>query len=61
MSRTRYRPKRRCPCSGAHNPEPSKWRKEENRPFRARNRQAMREGCYEMVGHPRRDRRGWYW
>lgn len=37
------------------------WRKEGNRAYRARWRQLMREGEYVLLGHPKRDRRGWYW
>lgn len=40
---------------------PGWWRKLGNRMYRARWRQRMREGRYGDLGHPKRDKRGWYW
>jgi hypothetical protein len=58
MARTRHHTATRTPF---WNRDPASWRKEGNRAYRARWRQLMRKGEYVLLGHPKRDGRGWYW
>jgi hypothetical protein len=41
--------------------DPSWYRRMQNRLYRARMKQLLREGKYDIVLHPKRVIPGWYW